>query len=294
MPPRGRAVAQLFYYAGQERDRATGLALHDGHGSTRALLDATAGVVKKDGTIDQLFVYDAYGNLLNLSGFATAIDQALTTLLYSGEQTDRTGLQYLRARYYDPRTGRFNRLDPFGGNIEDPQSLHKYLYTHGDPVNGVDPSGELLVALGILATLASFFNIALVSAAASIERSESEILLYSDPLYRAVDSQEVAPGSPAPFRSGIEAMLDEDVFHRLPANGTDAELFQLAQNPRVSPARLLGDHDDQLPHEGSQPRPAYSRRRGSTFFLADPTAKRGIADDRDELADARAEFLAQL
>jgi RHS repeat-associated protein len=62
--------------------------------------------------------------------------------LYSGEQFDaKIGQQYLRQRYYDPSTGRFNRLDPFFGNLNDPLSLHKYLYTHGDPVNGIDPSG---------------------------------------------------------------------------------------------------------------------------------------------------------
>ena len=31
------------------------------------------------------------------------------------------------------------------GDNEDPQSLHKYAYTHCDPVNGIDPSGESLV-----------------------------------------------------------------------------------------------------------------------------------------------------
>jgi len=84
--------------------------------------------------------------MLAVPGFAT-LDQALTSLLYSGEQTDSTGLQYLRARFYDPASGRFNRMDPFAGNFSDPLSLHKYLYTHGDPVNGVDPSGEIYVAL---------------------------------------------------------------------------------------------------------------------------------------------------
>jgi RHS repeat-associated protein len=82
-------------------------------------------------------------------GLTTAA-AASTSLLYSGEQTDRTGLQYLRARYYDPRSGRFNRLDPFAGNTSDPQSLHKYLYAHGDPVNGIDPSGEYVFIGGIL------------------------------------------------------------------------------------------------------------------------------------------------
>jgi RHS repeat-associated protein len=66
--------------------------------------------------------------------------------LYSGEQFDsKIGQQYLRARYYDPVTGRFNRLDPFFGNLNDPQSLHKYLYIHADPINGIDPSGEVAI-----------------------------------------------------------------------------------------------------------------------------------------------------
>jgi hypothetical protein len=67
-------------------------------------------------------------------------------------------MQYLRARYYNPASGTFNRLDPFFGNLQDPQSLHKYLYVHGDPVQGIDPSGEkmlgaLLGVLGIVGTL---------------------------------------------------------------------------------------------------------------------------------------------
>ncbi|MDR2643836.1 MAG: RHS repeat-associated core domain-containing protein, partial [Planctomycetaceae bacterium] len=60
----------------------------------------------------------------------------------------KIGQQYLRARYYDPVTGRFNRLDPFFGNINEPLSLHKYLYTHTDPVNGIDPSGNVTTGTG--------------------------------------------------------------------------------------------------------------------------------------------------
>jgi RHS repeat-associated protein len=75
--------------------------------------------------------------------------------LYSGEQFDsKIGQQYLRQRYYDPATGRFNRLDPFFGNLTDPQSLHKYLYTHADPINGIDSNGELAIFPIIACTLA--------------------------------------------------------------------------------------------------------------------------------------------
>jgi hypothetical protein len=33
--------------------------------------------------------------------------------------------------------------------MQDPQSLHKYLYVHGDPVQGTDPSGEISLAGGL-------------------------------------------------------------------------------------------------------------------------------------------------
>jgi RHS repeat-associated protein len=97
------------------------------------------------GAIVELYSFDAYGNAI---GFDPSV--ALTEFLYSGEQFDsKIGQQYLRQRYYDPATGRFNRLDPFFGNLDDPQSLHKYLYTHADPVNGIDPSGNMSMAVSV-------------------------------------------------------------------------------------------------------------------------------------------------
>jgi RHS repeat-associated protein len=97
----------------------------------------------------QLYSFDAYGNAI---GFNSA--EALTEFLYSGEQFDsKIGQQYLRARYYDSVTGRFNRLDPFFGNQLEPQSFHKYLYAHGDPINNTDPSGEFIPILLLVAGL---------------------------------------------------------------------------------------------------------------------------------------------
>ncbi len=130
--------------------------LKDGHASTRQLVDATGAVINS-GTA-QIFAHDAYGVPI---GFDPVL--ALTSLLYNAEQLDKlTGLQYLRARYYDLATGRFNRLDPFSGNNSDPQSLHKYLYVHGDPVDGIDPTGRnfttgsLMVGMSIGVALGSY------------------------------------------------------------------------------------------------------------------------------------------
>ena len=107
--------------------------LYDGHGSTRQLLNT-------DLTVAEAFSYDGYGVML---GGNPADTSNSTSLLYSGEQFD-TDLQqyYLRARYYDQNNGRFNRMDPFAGNMQDPQSLHKYLYCHANPINNIDPTGK--------------------------------------------------------------------------------------------------------------------------------------------------------
>lgn len=117
--------------------------LYDGHGSTRQLANS-------NGEITENYAYDAYGKMLG--GDPNVTDkQSATDLLFAGEQHD-AGLQmeYLRARYYDQSTGRFNRLDPFAGNSEDPQSLHKYAYAHCDPINRIDPSGLLSPTKAVL------------------------------------------------------------------------------------------------------------------------------------------------
>lgn len=106
--------------------------VYDGHGSVRHLAD-------NSGTIVESYNYDAYGKA---HGFTPT--NASTNLLYAGEWHDSTAQQYyLRTRWYNPTNGRFNRMDPFAGNNRDPQSLHKYLYVHCNPINNIDPTGEI-------------------------------------------------------------------------------------------------------------------------------------------------------
>ena len=105
--------------------------LYDGHGSTRQLLDSSG--------VTAVYDYDSYG-------IGTQSDESAgaTSLQYTGEQRDaESGDYYLRARYYSPSNGRFNRIDPYSGNMQDPQSLHKYLYCHANPVNNIDPTGMM-------------------------------------------------------------------------------------------------------------------------------------------------------
>lgn len=53
-----------------------------------------------------------------------------------------TGLEYLRARYYNADKGRFFQEDTYLGDITDPLTLNRYAYTKNSPLNYVDPSGN--------------------------------------------------------------------------------------------------------------------------------------------------------
>ena len=41
----------------------------------------------------------------------------------------------------DTTTGRFTSMDSYLGSVDDPVSLHKYLYANANPVNYIDPTG---------------------------------------------------------------------------------------------------------------------------------------------------------
>jgi RHS repeat-associated protein len=73
--------------------------------------------------------------------------------LYAGEQLDgNLGFYYLRARYLNPSFGRFWTTDEFAGDLMSPNTLHKYLYAAADPVNRLDPSGNMFFIASLVGT----------------------------------------------------------------------------------------------------------------------------------------------
>ena len=121
----------------QTRGSTVSYYLQDGQGSVRALANSS-------GAITDRYSYDAYGNLTSSQGTTT------NAYRYDGQQFDAsTGLYQLRARYYDPTTGRFlsrdTALTPYL-----PAELDRYGYAQDNPINYQDPSGHAAGA-GVLA-----------------------------------------------------------------------------------------------------------------------------------------------
>jgi RHS repeat-associated protein len=108
--------------------------------------DALGSVILGTNSLGQretLVSYDPFGAV-----GARSYSQHWPTHLFAGEQTDMLAgndeptLVYLRARYYDPLTGRFLSRDPVPGDPMDTQARNPYLYARHNPVNLTDPSGE--------------------------------------------------------------------------------------------------------------------------------------------------------
>ncbi|MBI2011746.1 hypothetical protein HYS91_03180 [Candidatus Daviesbacteria bacterium] len=103
--------------------------LVDGLGNTRFLTNSS-------GSKTANFDYDPFGNIR--SGSTSG-----SNYLFQGEQLDpESSLYFLRARYYDPSTGRFITKDPVKGVLSYPQTLSPYAYVGNNPINRSDPSGE--------------------------------------------------------------------------------------------------------------------------------------------------------
>jgi RHS repeat-associated protein len=105
--------------------------LSDGLGSTTELTDTSA-------SVQNSYQYDVWGSLRATSG-STA-----NQFEFAGQQTDHNanrGLQYLRARYYDPSLGRFISRDlvPAG---------NRYAYASNNPISWADPLGACSVYVG--------------------------------------------------------------------------------------------------------------------------------------------------
>ena len=109
---------------------------------------------------------DAAGNLTDSYAYGMLLHQTGATAnpyRYRGEQYDADLSAYdLRARYYQAATGRFLTTYPVEGVETDFLSLHRYLYSHDEPINNFDPSGEMSLN-DVMTSVAIISNISALS-----------------------------------------------------------------------------------------------------------------------------------
>lgn len=111
----------LFYHA-------------DGLGSVSVITDVYGEQLNR-------YTYDAFGNPL------TVTETVDNMFRFTGEPYDPSGLVFLRARYYDPTTGRFLTQDTYLGELNDPLSQNLYVYCSNNPVLYIDPSGNIAICI---------------------------------------------------------------------------------------------------------------------------------------------------
>jgi len=112
--------------------------LHDNLGGIQSVLDDKGNVVCTND-------YLPYGEERN----GDCMNKDEEDYGFTGKEKDEeTGLMYYGARYYDPVIGRFTSMDPWEGDLKDPQTLNKYSYARNNPIFFIDPTGMYIMKTG--------------------------------------------------------------------------------------------------------------------------------------------------
>jgi RHS repeat-associated protein len=134
----GNIVARYVYGRGlvSRQDGAGNLSVYhfDSLGSTVALTN-------QSGAITDRYAYDPFGRIVGRTGTA---DNPFTFNGRDGVVDDGNGLYFMRVRFYAPELMRFIQKDQvFDGVIVVTQSLNRHAFAMGNPVQFVDPNGDV-------------------------------------------------------------------------------------------------------------------------------------------------------
>ena len=103
------------------------------------------GIVSEAGQLVVSYEYDAWGNVLEISGSMATTLGTLNPLTYRGYVYDHeTGLYYLQSRYYNPEWGRFLNADALVSTGQGLLGNNMFAYCGNNPVNCCDPCGTCI------------------------------------------------------------------------------------------------------------------------------------------------------
>ena len=121
----------------------------------RTLTGEISKVVNSDGIIVGEYIYDAYGNILNLDELSSIAE--INPFRYKGYYYDQeSNTYYCKSRYYSPEIYRWiSRDDVEYLDTSNPMGCNLYVYCNSNPVMYVDDSGNIagwiigLIVVGI-------------------------------------------------------------------------------------------------------------------------------------------------
>ncbi len=265
---------------------------YDAQGDVNVVTDSSGNVYRQ-------YFYDPYGNVIKvLDGSGNTVDinndsgfnNAYT---YRGYRYDsESGLYFLNARYYAAGIGRFLTKDTSLGNPKNPDTLNRYAYAAGDPVNRIDPSGHwsiwgVLGAVAVAAVaVASLPADALAAVGAAIVTAVSTVASAISNLVEspAVNSIEDGAGESTASKVTQEPIhVTEDVIKNAMKDaplktqqgsvsqpviqryvdrlqsGEEAPPIKVDEgiivdgNHRYIPGRIVGEEPNQIPWSGGRP-----------------------------------------
>ena len=101
------------------------------------------GIYNQNGTLVVEYVYDAYGNVVSITGSAASTIGSINPFLYRGYYYDHDlELYYLNSRYYDPQVGRFINADSYISTGQGIIGNNMFAYCLNNPVMRVDFCGQ--------------------------------------------------------------------------------------------------------------------------------------------------------
>ena len=137
----GNVVARYVYGLGlisRQKGGSHSVYHYDSRGSTIAL--------RSGGAITHRYAYGPYGEL---TGSQEADANPFRYAGKEGVVDDGNGLYYMRSRYYAPVLMRFiERDEAFAGTLTRTQSLNRYAYVEGNPIQFTDPDGDCPMCAG--------------------------------------------------------------------------------------------------------------------------------------------------
>ena len=105
-------------------------------------------LIDKTGSTVVEYTYDTWGKLLSTTGSLAATFGAEQPFRYRGYVYDEeTGFYYLQSRYYNPEVGRFISADVYLSTGQGVLGHNSCAYCLNNPVNFVDPTGELFISI---------------------------------------------------------------------------------------------------------------------------------------------------